>query len=402
MLKRTLTDRDDALRIVPSFQEDDSITPDNPGRSLLSKAVAWLRELGLLFVFTVVVPTSLAAFYFIFIASDVYISESRFVVRAPERPSSNALGLVLRSAGWSSAGAEVYAVRDYVLSRDALNDLNRDGSVVKAFSSEAASPFNRFGWLWFGDTEEDLFRYYLKKVAINYDSTSQITTLEVRAFTPEDANRFNTFLLKRAEALVNGLSTRAQGDMVRLAGVEVDTAKAKVMQTALALAAFRDRNQIVDPEQQAAVQMQMVSKLQDQLIATRMRLSQLRQLAPGNPQIPVLETDASNLQREVAEETAKLAGGRKSLVGSAAEYQRVLLDNQFAEKQLEAAMTAYEEARSEGLRKQAYVERIVNPSITDKPQEPRRARGILTALVIGLVVWAILKMLIAGIREHQA
>jgi len=188
--------------------------------------------------------------------------------------------------------------------------------------------------------------------------------------------------------------------MIRLASAEVDTAKDKVMRTALALAAFRDQNRIVDPAEQASIQMQMVSKLQDELIATRMRLSQLRQLTPANPQIPVLEANAENLEGEIADETAKMVGGRRSLAGSAAQYQRVLLDNQFAEKQLEAAMAAYEEARSEALRKQAYIERIVNPSISDKPQEPRRTRGILTTLGLGLVAWAILKMLLAGVREH--
>jgi len=403
MLKRTLTPPDDALSdsaLAPTSSLKDAVSAEKSEGSLLDRGVAAIRGLGALFLFVVVLPTVLATLYFILIASDVYISESRFVVRAPDRAMPNALGLVLRSAGWSSAGPETYAVRDYVTSRDALNDLNRGGAVEKAYSSKVASIFDRFNGFGWKDTNEDLYRYYLKKVAIEYDSTSSITTLQVRAFTAEDANRFNSLLLRRAEALVNGLNRRAQTDMIRLASAEVDTAKDKVMRTALALAAFRDQNRIVDPAEQASIQMQMVSKLQDELIATRMRLSQLRQLTPANPQIPVLEANAENLEGEIADETAKMVGGRRSLAGSAAQYQRVLLDNQFAEKQLEAAMAAYEEARSEALRKQAYIERIVNPSISDKPQEPRRTRGILTTLGLGLVAWAILKMLLAGVREH--
>ncbi len=64
-------------------------------------------------------------------------------------------------------------------------------------------------------------------------------------------------------------------------------------------------------------------------------------------------------------------------------------------------MSSLQEARNEARRKQAYVERIVQPSLPDYPLEPRRLRGILAALVISFVVWSILSMLLASVKEHQ-
>lgn len=385
----------------PPETEASALLPDMD-RSFLVRLVDRLRKLGPLFVITVVAPTVLAILYYGLFASDIYISESRFVVRASERSlGGGGLGELLRSTGWGNAGTEVYAARDYVLSRDALNELNHDGAVAKAYGAPGISIFDRFNPLGLSGTREDLFNYYQKKVGIVYDSTSSITTLEVRAYTPEDAHRFNAFLLGKAEALVNSLNKRAQADLIRLGRSEVETAQAKVTETALALARFRNQSGVVDPQQQYAVQLQMVSKLQDELIGSRMRLVQLQRLAPDNPQIPVLEAGIKTLHREIDEETAKIVGGNQSLAGSTVEYQRVLLDNQFAEKQLAAAMAAFEEARSEALRKQAYVERIVEPSRPDQPLEPRRMRGVMTALVIGLVAWGVISMLIAGVREHR-
>ncbi|MHB8747402.1 MAG: hypothetical protein ACYC7I_12920, partial [Gammaproteobacteria bacterium] len=43
--------------------------------------LARIKRMNRLFLFTVVLPTLLAAVYFGLIASDVYISESRFVIR---------------------------------------------------------------------------------------------------------------------------------------------------------------------------------------------------------------------------------------------------------------------------------------------------------------------------------
>lgn len=375
--------------------------PGSSASSLAGRVWRLVRKADLPLVLTVVVPTAIATLYFGLFSSDVYLSESRFIVRSPERAPTTGIGALLRTAGWSNAGTEVYVARDYVLSRDALNFLNRDGSVAEAFSNPKISIFDRFNPLGWSGSMESLYKYYLDKVAVNYDATSTVTTLQVRAFSAKDAYRFNSLLMQRAEDLVNRLSMRAQDDLVRLARSEVDGAKAQVAETAIALAAFRNRNKIVDPENQASIELQMIAKLQDELISTRMQLTQLRRLTPDNPQIETLESTAASLQREIDAHTAKVVGGADSMAGIAARYQRLVLDNQFAEKRLTAAMSAYEEARSDALRKQAYVERIVEPSLPDKAQEPRRIRGIITTFIMGLVSWGVLSMLLAGVKEHR-
>ncbi|HWJ38871.1 MAG TPA: hypothetical protein VNR86_08950, partial [Sphingomicrobium sp.] len=164
---------------------------------------------------------------------------------------------------------------------------------------------------------------------------------------------------------------------------------------------FRNRSGVVDPEKQAAVQLQMVSKLQDELIATRTQLAELRRFAPANPQVESLQIRIGSLSRQINDESGKVAGNQRSLAGAAAQYQRLLLESQIADKQLGAAMNSLAEAQNEARRKQAYVERIARPNVPDDATEPRRLRGILSTLILGLVAWGVLSMLFAGIREHQ-
>jgi len=96
----------------------------------------------------------------------------------------------------------------------------------------------------------------------------------------------------------------------------------------------------------------------------------------------------------------QVAGNRGSLAASAVRYQRLLLESQFADKQLAAALATLEDAKSESQRKQAYIERIVQPNLPDSPVEPRRLRGIFATLALSLLAYGILKMLLAGVREH--
>lgn len=354
-----------------------------------------------LFLLTVAAPTVVATLYFGLMASDVYVSESRIVVRSPDRQVATGLGALLKGAGFSRAQDDSYTVRDYVLSRDALKEIDDTLAVGKAFSSDTVDRVSRFGGLDFDTSFEALHRYYEKKVDIQQDTVSSITTLTVRAYTAQDAQAINQKLLELSEGLVNRLNERGRQDLISSAATEVADAEKKSKAAALALSVYRNAKGVVDPEKQATVQLQQVAKLQDELIATTTQLAQLKTFTPQNPQIQALQQRAITLRAEMDAETTKVAGGERSLANKAAEFQRLALEREFADKQLASALASLEQARSEALRKQVYIERIAQPSLPDIALEPRRLRSILATFVLGLVAWGILSMLLAGVREHQ-
>lgn len=363
---------------------------------LLEKA----KKLGALFHLCVTLPTLLAIIYFGLLASDIYVSESRFVVRSPNKPETSGFGVLLKTVGFSSSGDEIFAADDYLASRDALRELNRQGDVARSYGATSVSVFDRFNPSGLGGSFEELYRYFSKKAMLRYESSTSITTLTVSAYNPQDAHRFNEALLRQAEALVNRLNDRARDDLLAVAEKEVDRSREQARQSAEALAAYRDRSEIIDPDKQAAVQLQMVSKLQDELIAARIQLDQIRALARDSSEISPLAARIAGLQSAIDAETHKAAGGKQSLSSAEVEYQRRQFDDQFAQKQLSAALTSLEEAHLDAQHKQAYVERIVEPSLPDDALEPHRLRGILATLAMGLIVWGILSMLLASLRDH--
>ena len=85
----------------------------------------------------------------------------------------------------------------------------------------------------------------------------------------------------------------------------------------------------------------------------------------------------------------------------AAEYQRVVLENELAEKQLTAAIMALDAAKAEADKQQLYLEVVEQPGRPDMPQQPRRLYNIVATLIIGLMIYGILSLLTASIREHK-
>lgn len=356
---------------------------------------------GKLFAATVLLPTVLASVYFGFVASDIYTSEARYVLRSPQRQVPTGLGAILQGAGFTRAQDDTYSVHDFILSRDALRQLNTELRLKQRFSDGTIDLFNRFAAIDPDDSDEALHLYYQKRVTVEPDPISAISTIRVTAFDPDTAKHINERLLQMSEGLVNRLNERGRQDLVRFAEREVAQAEDRTKSAALALSAFRKGKAVFDPARESVTQLQLISKLQDELIATRNQLIQVRTLSRESPVIPALELQLKSLRDSIDAENRKVTGNDRSLSDKSTDFERLTLDREFAERQLASAMSALEQSRNDAQRKQLYLERIVEPSRPDAALEPRRIRGVLATLLLGLVAWGILSMLIAGVREHQ-
>jgi capsular polysaccharide transport system permease protein len=367
----------------------------NPAQTLSQK----LKGINPLFLVTVLIPTLLAVLYYGLIASDIYISESRFIIRSPQKQTVTGLGAFLQSAGLSRSQDDTYTVHDYILSRDALHKLNMKLDLGRSYHQ--GDFLSRFPQIDMDSSFEALHRYYQKQIGLNVDTLSSISTLRVRAFNQEEAQLINKMLLEMSEALINQLNERARQDLIRYSQAEVEAAEAKARAAANAVSRYRTEKTVFDPERQSALQLQQVSRLHEELIAAKSQLAQIRSLAPKNPQVPVLQRQVAILEAEIQKETAKVAGGERSLSNKAAEYQRLALDREFADKQLATALASLEQARNEAQRKQLYLDRIVEPGKPDSAVEPKRFRNVAATFALGLIAWGILTLLVAGIKEHR-
>jgi capsular polysaccharide transport system permease protein len=364
---------------------------------------AALARIDKIFFFTVALPTLLAAVYYGVIASDVYISESRFVVRNPQRQSQSTLGALLQSTGFTRAQDDTYSVHDFIRSRDALQQLDTKLALRKAYENPEIDFVNRFPALeWWDKSFEALFRHYLKHVSIDYDTVSSISVLRVRAYTADEARRANEELLEMGERLVNTMNLRSRQDLIQVAETEVRAAETRSKSAAAVLSAFRADRSVFDPDRQSAIQLQSVARLREELLAAETQLAQVRKISPDNPQIPSLESRAQALRKAVVDEDARVLSRQGGLTSKSPVFDRLTLEKAFADRQLATALAALDTARNEAARKQLYLERLVQPNLPDMALEPRRIRSVVMVLVMGMILWGVVSLVVASVKEHTA
>ena len=108
-----------------------------------------------------------------------------------------------------------------------------------------------------------------------------------------------------------------------------------------------------------------------------------------------------SLKKEIDEQTRQLSGNGNSAATQTADYQRLMLANELAQQQLTAAMTSLQNTRGEADRQQLYLEVISQPSKPDWALEPNRIYNIIATFIIGLMLYGVLSLLIASVREHK-
>src|SRR3546814_14688125 len=77
--------------------------------------VGRVKKLGLSFILTVCVPVSIAILYYGVFASDIYLSETQFIVRSPGKQAPSGLGILLQSTGRGSSAEELSAAQNPVV-----------------------------------------------------------------------------------------------------------------------------------------------------------------------------------------------------------------------------------------------------------------------------------------------
>ena len=379
----------------------DAAVLGGPAPRLVAKLLAFFGSLNIWFWAIVGLPTLIAGVYLFAIASDLYVSDVKFIVRGPAKPPVSTIGAMLGGAGAAAVSEDTYAVHEYLLSRDSVRRLEREDDLRALLSRPEGDLFTRFPGIWFWRKDfEALYSAYSRFVSVAIDSTSGVSTLEVKAYRPEDAQRIASALLKFSEQLVNVLNERARHDALAVFQREVDATEANIAKIQAQLTAYRVKQKMLDPKSAATGPVELLATMNSQLAGAKSQLAEILRNAPHSPQIPIVKTRIAALEKLIAEQHGKITGGDESVATALGEYERLDVQRLLAEKQLASVFASLEAARLETQRQQLYLETIATPNLSDYPLYPRRVVSFATIAVTCLCVYGIAWLLVAGIREH--
>ncbi|MCJ2184187.1 capsule biosynthesis protein [Novosphingobium sp. 1949] len=376
---------------------EQSILADYAVRPSGNPVVNWLRKHRWFAIF-VLLPTFLAAIYNAFLAPDVYISESSFVVQSVDQktPQLGGLASLLQTGGVSSGGRQSEETLEYIQSRDALRQLQKTfdiASRLKPTALEIRNPFQE-------DTFEQLYREYGDKVSAHFSAETGLSVLKVEAYNPKDAYQINAHLLGLSEDLVNALNARSRHRAIDEAQKQVQLAEKRSNDARVALAQYRNANALLDPQSQGEGVLSIANGLITQRASLQAKLDVMERLTPSNPSIPALRNQIATISAQIQAQEGEAVGAPHAIASKLQGYEKLLAESEFAAQNLAAANASLVKARAQADQQEYYLERIVEPNVPDEPELPHRFLNVVVVLASLTCLYFVIWMFVVGILEH--
>jgi capsular polysaccharide transport system permease protein len=348
----------------------------------------WPRLAGPIFGF--VLPAVLVVGYVSFGMSSQYISEARFAVRGGERVTADPIAAITGLSSFTQAQDSLIVV-NYVKSRAIVEELNRTIDLRKMFSHRDIDWVSRFK----GKAPiEDLVNYWRWKIKTAIESPSGIITIQVGAFSPDDALKIANAVVSSSEQLINSMSNRARRDAMEEAESELTRAEKRLGEVRAQLHDLRNAQSTLDPHRTA----EGINKLIGELRLERARLeeeansatrSQINESAPQmqllRTRIQVVGDQITGLERQLTSVTETSV---TSVSGKITRFDELELERQIAEKQYTLAVAAFERARMNAEHQKVYLTTFVSPLLPQDVAWPKRFWLSLAAfLIVAALYW---------------
>ena len=356
----------------------------------------------LLFIAVFVLPVAMAAVYLFLIATPRYASDARFIVRSTAPSTADTLQMALQSGGATMAVDDSYAVNVYLTSRDVLDRLVKNDNLREILARPEGDFLSRFPTSWLPDNNEFLYRRFQWMVSANLDELTNISTVEVNAFRPEDAHSLTVALLGYAEDIINQLNERSYQDALKTSDHFVALAQADVNSIAEQLRDYRNSSGMVDPNLEADSSLKLVETLAGQLAETEATIAQTIALTPNSPALNSLRERARSYRDQIEARRLEIAGASASTANKLKTYEQLVMRRELAAKTLEGALASRDKARQDAASQHLYIQLITQPSMPNAfARYPRVFFDMLTTIALAFMSYYVLRSLLKIASEHR-
>ncbi|GGY53976.1 hypothetical protein [Parvularcula lutaonensis] len=339
--------------------------------------------------------------YFGLLHPPMYVSTTQFSIRGKDSGQQASVLSAFIPSGGSGGISESIAVREYIHSPQMLALLDEQHDLRGLYSRFRLDPLNRISAR---ASTEDFVAFYRDRVKVSLDREASILKVEVHSYTPESAFDVARSIVRFSEDYVNDLSARVREATLADAREEVEKAGDEVRDVRLELAAFRNRSGELDPTASGAATVGALVGLEADITRLRGELaSQLAVTREDAPQVQVIKAQIASLERQAADQRRALASNAEdgTLAELLQEYEGLVIQREYAETRLTAALTALDNARQLADQRERFVVPIVAPVMPTESTEPRRFASFMLAMILAVIAYGIVAYTIAGINDHD-
>lgn len=332
---------------------------------------------------------------------DRYVASSEFRISRQDSGGGLDSGLVqLALPGLSETGsADSQIAIGFIDSADLLLSIEEEFDLIEHYSAPKKDFVFRL------DPQallEERLDYYRERIRAHFDKETGMTVLKVDTFDPGLSHRVNESLLKRAEEFINEINQDVADQQLEFVLGEVERTGKKVIEVNRELIELQNKYRFINPDETIDAAMAAVQAMQLDRLRAETELATLQRDSPGSPLIEPLESRLRSLRELIDQETAKLSGPERDRLNQVLmEFRELEIKLEFANKLRSAAEMMLEKNRVEAVSQSRFFSVIQHPFVPEDVGVPRRPYTTGVILVLGVLLFFILRALAHSICDRN-
>jgi len=336
--------------------------------------------------------------YILFVKSELYESNSTVVIKDLSNKTANFGGLAFLVPNNSST-QDVFVIKSFLSSFDELNRLDKKFHLKQHYKSNEVDIIDRLKpW----DTKEDFLNLYLKRLIFIYDQTTGLVTVGFLHTNPKISYEIVKQLIKDANEQLNQYNKIIAEKELKFIEKQVEENKKALDDSIKELERFQNSHTILDPTQTATAQFTLLSNLEASLIEKKSKLNELSQYMNENSfEIIRLKNEIKNLRKTIAKIKKALANpNKKALNVYIFEFERLKGMVELNKELYKQSLLQLEQLRAEINKNSKTLLEITKPFIPQGYKYPEKLKDTITIILVLLLLYGIISLIQAIIKEH--
>ncbi|WP_246842238.1 sugar transporter [Leclercia sp. W6] len=370
---------------------------DSSGFRLAKRS--WKQSLKLGSFLWVVVCFAIAVLYFGVVASDRYVSRAQLVIKQADQIKMLPDTLSMLGLGGSN-NEDVLLIQDYLNSPDLIAKLDKELGLKAHYQSHKVDYFSRLS----DDVSREAFiEYYRSHLTLHFDDISGVLTVEFQAFDPDYGQRVVSLMLKESDRFINRLGHQVALEQLSFVEKEVDRAYQRVQTEKAKVLDFQNSHHLLSPETTSTARQGLVSQIEGELAQQQAQLKQLQSyMKETAPAVISVQARVNALSGQLEQEKARLTGVDKDAMNEVtARYMDLQTQATLAADLYKSGLISLEQARVEAYRKLKFLLVVSQPTLAEEAEYPRRLYNLTTIGVLLCLLYGLIVMGLATLREHQ-
>ena len=357
------------------------------------------------FVSFVIIPTAIVALYYILLASPRYESQALVSLKQnnPMQIAENPMSAMLGGAA-SPTIQESYLLINYIQSAQMLNNLQTHLNLKQHYQNSSVDFISRLSK---SADNLDFLKYFNKMVSLEYNIQSNAITINVQAYTADQAKKTLDEIITKSQASVDNISHTLAQNKMRFSQIQLKEIKQKALSAQNKLVEYQNKRGILDPESSMTSKTTLIGELKGQLAASETQLTNLKSyMNPGASEIKAIEQQIVALKTQINKERDEFLkenpnSDKSELDDLISNYPWLKLNAEFAMNEYQSALQSFETAKLQNQSQQIYLVDVVQPTLPDTAKYPRVLYNLLTIFIILSALYGLGRMIITIIIENR-